>query len=149
MTDKPTDNNRDKRRISKLDINDWHVLVVDDHKDNLSVAEAVLQFHGANVKTAMNGIEGLDALKDFDATLILLDLSMPEMNGWEMLKQLRTKSETANIPIIALTAHVMSGDEEQVMEAGFDGYIPKPFSVATIVVQIQSILEKITSKEKA
>jgi two-component system cell cycle response regulator DivK len=132
---------RDSRRVSPENLAEWRVLIVDDQKDNLSVAEMVFHFHKADVRIAHNGIEGLAVLREFSPTLILLDLSMPEMSGWDMLTELRKNEATADIPVIALTAHAMSGDEQRVMQAGFDGYIAKPFSVATIVFQIQSILK--------
>lgn len=140
----PSDNSqadRDQRRVNPENLAEWRVLIVDDQRDNLSVAEMVFHFHKAEVRIAHNGIEGLEVLKEYQPTLILLDLSMPEMSGWEMFKELRENEKTAHIPVIALTAHAMAGDEARVMQAGFDGYIAKPFSVATIVFQIQSILK--------
>lgn len=149
MTDKPSETGTKRKQVTKLEVNDWQVLIVDDRKDNLLIAQEALQFHGATVKTAINGIEGLEALEDFPATLILMDLSMPDMDGWEMFKRVRNNSATAHIPVIALTAHVMAGDEQKVMQAGFEGYIAKPFSVATIVLQIQSILRKLANEDEA
>ncbi|MEM9950467.1 MAG: response regulator [Chloroflexota bacterium] len=140
MIDPSPKQNRNARRAKRLDIDDWHVLIVDDQRDNLNIATEALRFHGAHVQTASNGIEGLEILETYSPTLVLLDLSMPEMNGWDMLKAMRDNPDTQKIPVIALTAHVMAGDEANVMAAGFDGYIPKPFSVATIVLKIQSIL---------
>lgn len=134
---------RDKRRVDPENLQEWRVLIVDDQKDNLAVAEMVFNFHKAEVRVAHNGIEGLEVLKEFKPTLILMDLSMPEMTGWDMFKEVRGNEETSHIPVIALTAHAMSGDEEKVMAAGFDGYIAKPFSVATIIFQIQTILKKL------
>jgi CheY-like chemotaxis protein len=134
---------RDKRRVDPENLQEWRVLIVDDQKDNLAVAEMVFNFHKAEVRVAHNGVEGLEILKEYKPTLILMDLSMPEMTGWDMFKLVRADEATAHIPVIALTAHAMSGDEERVMAAGFDGYIAKPFSVATIVFQIQTILKKL------
>lgn len=142
MTESTNKPDRDNKRASRLDIDNWKVLIVDDQKDNLQIASEALSFHGADVRTATNGIEGLDILKDYTPTLILTDLSMPEMNGWEMQKKLRADEVTSKIPVIALTAHVMDGDEQQVIDAGFDGYIPKPFSVVNIVLQIKAILKE-------
>lgn len=133
--------NRKNRHISKENLDDWKVLIVDDQLDNLLVAEAALKFHGIETCRAINGIDGLNALEDFQPTLILLDLSMPEMDGWDMLEELKKRPEMEDIPIIALTAHVMQGDKERVLAAGFTGYIPKPFSVAVLVQQIKQILE--------
>ena len=145
MTDDTERVDRESRRASKLNIDDWKVLIVDDQKDNLMIAREALTFHGATVETAANGKEGLAALENFNASVILLDLSMPEMSGWEMFQAVRANAKTSHIPVIALTAHVMAGDEKQVMDAGFDGYIAKPFSVATIVLQIKAILSKVAS----
>ncbi len=128
-------------KLNKFHPHDWKVLVVDDQPDNLAVAETALKFYGADVRVATNGREGLSVLEQFDANLILLDLSMPEMNGWDMFEQLRMNEATQHISVIALTAHAMVGDEEKVLNAGFDGYIPKPFSVANIVSDIQKILK--------
>ncbi len=131
---------REERRANKKDLSDWHVLIVDDQMDNIQVVQVALSFHGAEVRTAKNGVEGLKILETFTPTLILLDLSMPEMNGWEMLEQLRARPEYKTVPVIALTAHAMGGDKERVLKAGFTGYIPKPFSVVSIFSEIEKIL---------
>ncbi len=128
------------------DVSDWRVLIVDDVFDNISIAETVLQFNGADVQHAVNGVVGLKMLESYDANLILLDLSMPEMNGWEMHERLRKSPKTASIPVIALTAHAMQGDEDKVMQAGFDGYIAKPFSVTMLVSDIKTILNQVNKK---
>jgi two-component system, cell cycle response regulator DivK len=133
-------------KSSPTDVSDWRVLIVDDVFDNISIAEAVLLFNHAKVKHAINGREGLDMIEDYKPNLILLDLSMPEMNGWEMHKALQQSTDTASIPVIALTAHAMQGDKEKVMEAGFDGYIAKPFSVTTLVDEIKDILKTLNMK---
>ena len=129
-----------------VDVSEWRVLIVDDVFDNISIAEAVLDFNGAEVKHAVNGVIGLEMVETYKPNLILLDLSMPEMNGWEMHEKLRESSATDSIPVIALTAHAMQGDEEKVMQAGFDGYIAKPFSVTTLVADIKTILNKVNTK---
>lgn len=128
------------------DMNTWTVLIVDDEPDNVGVAQKVLKFNGADVHIARNGIEGLATLQDIHPTFILLDLSMPEMDGWEMLERLRTSDSLADIPIIALTAHAMSGDKEKVMAAGFDGYIAKPFRINSFLEDIQACLADFTSQ---
>jgi two-component system, cell cycle response regulator DivK len=140
---------REERRVMRQNIKNWQVLIVDDKFDNLALAEAALKFHGATIRTAINGLQGLDILKTFAANLILLDLSMPEMTGWEMLEKLKENPDFAAIPVIALTAHAMDGDKEKVLEAGFTGYIPKPFSVATMAADIQAILAKIDTQESS
>lgn len=133
-------------QMSPIDVSDWHVLIVDDVFDNISIAEAVLKFNGAEVQHAFNGVEGLRMINTFKPNLILLDLSMPEMNGWKMHEELRKSPTTKSIPVIALTAHAMQGDEEKVMQAGFDGYIAKPFSVSTLVEDIKGILKRLNAR---
>lgn len=134
------------QRINE-DIQKWVVLIVDDKHDNVEVAAKVLSFNGAEVHTASNGQEGLDLIKSksLHPTFILLDLSMPVMSGWEMLDRLRANPATAYVPVIALTAHAMEGDAEKVREAGFDGYIAKPFSIVTFMAEIRDVISKIAS----
>jgi len=129
--------------IDNREAANWTVLIVDDEPDNLSIPREVLTFNGAQVYTAADGIEGLEVLKTVTPTFILLDLSMPNMDGWEMLRQIRANPKTARIPVIALTAHAMSGDQEKVMTAGFDGYIAKPFWLPTFWSEIERCLERL------
>jgi CheY-like chemotaxis protein len=124
------------------DAKNWTVLIVDDEPDNLGVAEKVLSFQGATVYTAANGREGLEVLLQHNnVSFILLDLSMPEMNGWEMLEVLRGDPDLRYIPVIALTAHAMAGDRERALDAGFHGYIAKPFRLSTFFTEIQRVIE--------
>lgn len=98
--------------LPNLSINDtsqWTVLVVDDEPDNREIAQTVLSFGGVKVHTAVNGADGIKLLETLSPTFVLLDLSMPVMDGWEMLKLVRANPKTQNIPIIALTAHAMGG----------------------------------------
>ncbi|MAU11332.1 MAG: two-component system response regulator [Anaerolineaceae bacterium] len=127
------------------DMKDWVVLIVDDELDNLNVARKVLSFNGAEVHVARNGVEGLDKLAEIIPTFILLDLSMPEMDGWEMLRKLRQRPDAQDIPVIALTAHAMAGDREKVFDAGFHGYIPKPFRIDSFLDEIHRCLNEFNS----
>lgn len=127
----------------------WTVLIVDDERDNLGVAEKVLSFMGARVHTAQNGLEGLAVLESIVPTLILLDLSMPQMDGWEMIERLRAEPLTAKVPVIALTAHAMHGDKERALAAGFDSYIAKPFRIMTFFKEIQECLRQVQATRRA
>lgn len=122
------------------DISDWNVLIVDDEVHNSGVLEYVFKFHEAKVRIADSGPECLRQIEKDPPTLILLDLSMPKMSGWEVLKIIRADEALKHIPVITITAQVMAGDRERALEAGFDGYIPKPISVSSIVKTIQDIL---------
>lgn len=121
------------------DVASWTVLIVDDEPDNVGVPEGILTFYGADVHSAENGVKGLELLQTVTPTLILLDLSMPEMDGWEMLQALRKHHDWKDLCVIALTAHAMTGDREKVMEAGFDGYISKPIDLMTFIDEIKKI----------
>lgn len=125
-------------------INTWEVLVVDDEPDNRAVIEDVLEFYGMTVKSAQDGEEGLEVLQTFMPTLILLDLSMPKMDGWEMFRRVKSVPTLQNVPVVALTAHAMPGDKKRVLAAGFDGYLKKPITVATLIQDLRATLEKKT-----
>ena len=127
------------------DMNEWKVLIVDDEPDNVKVAQKILSYNGAEVTIAVNGLEGLKALEVFRPTFILLDLSMPEMDGWEMLVQVRRNNDFARTPVIALTAHAMSGDRERALHAGFNGYIAKPFRLNSFLEDIQQCLSQFST----
>lgn len=126
--------------MAEKDMRDWTVVIVDDEPDNVNVAQKVLTYNGAKVHIARNGLEGLALLNQVRPTFVLLDLSMPEMDGWEMLRQARSQNLLQGIPIIALTAHAMAGDKERVLEAGFNGYIAKPFRIDSFLADIQACL---------
>lgn len=121
----------------------WDVLVVDDEEDSLEVARFILDFYGAAVHTASNGKQGLERLKRVHPKLIISDLSMPEMDGWEFLIHLKDDPTTRVIPVIALTAHAMLGDRERAIQAGFHSYISKPLTVNTFIYQLLDLLRDI------
>jgi two-component system cell cycle response regulator DivK len=120
----------------------WSILLVDDEPDNVDVVAESLTFFGLHVQTASNGEEGLEVLKSFSPDLILLDLSMPKMDGWVMRRNVKANPATAHVPIIALSAHAMAGDKERALEVGFDGYLTKPVNIATLVDDIRAALQE-------
>ncbi len=119
----------------------WTILIVDDQPDNIAVAQTVLEYHGANVHVARNGEAGLALLDQIRPTAILLDLSMPVMDGWEMFRRMRGRSDLHHVPILAVTAHAMDGDRARVLEDGFDDYIAKPYDIHVLSARIQAALE--------
>lgn len=127
----------------------WRVLVVDDEPDNLEVVAETLEFNGAEVTTASNGQEALELLKVFSANLILTDLSMPVMNGWIMRAQVKETPALADIPILALSAHAIAGDQERALQAGFDGYLTKPVNIHTLTDDIYAaVIDGAASKQE-
>jgi CheY-like chemotaxis protein len=134
--------------IDWQDISTWQVMVVDDEPDNLEVVAETLEYKGAQVKTAPNGQVALDILKDFPANLILTDLSMPVMDGWVMRTHVKNDPRLSNVPLLALSAHAIAGDQQRALEAGFDGYMTKPVNIHTLVDDIRSAYIKPTTDNK-
>ncbi len=128
-----------------LSVEGWNILVVDDTPDNVTVIRSVLNYHGAIVHTARNGREGLAILEKICPNLILADIRMPEVDGYEIIEIIRGNPAYTNIPTIAVTAYAIDGDKERIVSAGFDGYISKPFNVMTLVKDIGRILNRIPS----
>lgn len=124
--------------INWQDVTTWHILVVDDEQDNLEVVAETLEFKGATVRTATNGEEALKVLDEFQANLILTDLSMPVMDGWKMRYQVKSSDALRHIPVLALSAHAIAGDQERALEAGFDGYLTKPVNIHTLLDDIKA-----------
>jgi two-component system, cell cycle response regulator DivK len=137
-----------ERNLPGSDVKTWTILIVDDEVDNRTIAETVLSFSGAKVHTAVHGADGVELLEKITPSFILLDLSMPVMDGWEMLKHIRDNPKTQHIPVIALTAHAMAGDREKALEAGFEGYIAKPFRLGTFMSEINGCFQAIAEHMK-
>lgn len=112
------------------------ILIVDDDPNSLDMASQVLEFHGAEVLTASDGRAMLALVAVRLPDLILLDLSMPLMDGWEALRTLKELPTLSGTPVIALTAHAMRRDEAAAIEAGFDGYLSKPVKIREMVEQV-------------
>lgn len=118
----------------------WRVLVVDDEPDSLEVASRLLKFAGAEVSTAVNGLDALSKVHHVHPQLIITDLSMPEMDGWGLLNRLKVERDTLEIPVIALTAHTMAGDRERAIAAGFHNHISKPLDPVRFISQLINIV---------
>ena len=136
--------------ISREILKDWIVLVVDDEADSLEVATRILRFHGATVHTASDGQEALATLGQIPRPkFILSDISMPTLDGWGMVYELKQDTATLDIPIFALTAHAMSGDRERAIAAGFHNYLTKPLTPATFMADMLSLLEEVPELAQA
>ena len=132
------------------DITTWHVLIVDDEIANREVFAETLQYFGAHVMSASNGIEALDLIRQQLPTIILTDLAMPKMNGWEMLRILRADPDLRHIPVLVITAaYTLPGDRERVLAAGFDGYLMKPVEIATFADVLRETISKARRRDSA
>lgn len=120
---------------------DWTVLIVDDEIDNVGVLELVFDFHSATTLIATSGPECLKILQTERPSFLLVDIQMPEMSGIDLLKIIRADERWKTLPVIAVTAHAMSGDEDEIRNVGFNGYIPKPIDVTSLVNDLIHILE--------
>jgi CheY-like chemotaxis protein len=119
----------------------WLVIVVEDEADSLTVATMLLEMYGATVMGASNGKQGLELIRKHHPKLVISDLSMPEMSGWELIQALKHEDrDLSDIPVIALTAHAMDNDRRRAIEAGFHNFITKPLQPEKFVTQIISIL---------
>lgn len=118
------------------------ILIVDDNPVNLKLAHLLLVGEGHHVRTAGDAEEALEVLKVFRPRLILMDIQLPGMDGLELTRRLKADPETCDITVIGLTAYAMKGDEEKILAAGCDGYIPKPIDTRTLPTVISQYLER-------
>ena len=116
------------------------VLLVEDNEMNRDMLSRRLQKRGYEVSIAVDGREGIERARNEGPALILMDMSLPEIDGWEAARQLKSAPETRHIPIIALTAHAMAGDEEKALAAGCDDYETKPVDLPKLLAKIDALL---------
>jgi two-component system cell cycle response regulator DivK len=117
-------------------------MVVEDNQDSRELVIKVLKNRGYLIIEAIDGEDALQKLTMERPDLILMDISIPKIDGYEVTKRLKDQELLKDIPIIAMTAHAMKGDREKALQAGCDGYIPKPISVRELPDQIQAFLEQ-------
>ncbi len=113
------------------------ILIVDDNEDNLQLTRVLLEYEGYTVRSATDAMEALAILRDCRPSLILMDIQLPGMDGLELTRILRAMPELHGVPVVALTAYAMPGDEENARAAGCDGYITKPISTRTFAALVR------------
>jgi CheY-like chemotaxis protein len=116
------------------------ILIIEDNQFNHELIEYLLTQTGYSTLSAWNGQEGLELTRESLPDLILCDLQMPVMNGYEFVTHIKKEAPLNAIPIVAVTASSMMGDSKKVLSAGFDGYIPKPIEPSLFVQQIEVFL---------
>ena len=117
------------------------VLVIEDNEDNLALMRLLLERAKYEVLLATGGAKGLEIARKEQPDILLLDLAMPDMDGWEVAAAMKADMVTKDIPIIAVTAHALPKDRERAFEAGCDSFIVKPFSVAKLIGEIEKLLD--------
>lgn len=118
----------------------WQVLVLEDEIDSLEVALTILTYHGATVYTATNGKEGLDLLKEKKPHFVISDLSMPVMDGWQFISEVKKDRTLAEIPVIALSAENFSESRNRAIIEGFHNFMSKPLTPETFVDDLLKLL---------
>jgi two-component system cell cycle response regulator DivK len=118
------------------------VLVVDDYPDAREMYSEYLQFAGYDVIEAANGMEALQKAVEGAPDIILMDLSLPVMDGWEATRRLKADKRTADIPVVALTGHALAGISEGAKKAGCDAFVTKPCLPEDLVKEIQRVLDE-------
>ncbi|HTM26770.1 MAG TPA: response regulator [Vicinamibacterales bacterium] len=118
------------------------VLVVEDYQDAREMYAAYLQFSGFQVAEAANGIEAVQKTVELQPDIVLMDLALPQMDGWEATRRLKSDARTTHIPIVALTGHALAGHAEGAREAGCDAFVTKPCLPDALVAEIKRVLDR-------
>jgi CheY-like chemotaxis protein len=117
------------------------ILIVEDNEENRDALSRRLERRGYSVILAVDGGAGVTMAQDEHPDVILMDLNLPDVDGWEATKRLKASPQTASIPIIALTAHAVVGDEQRALQAGCNDYHSKPVEFTRLVGQIEALLK--------
>lgn len=123
------------------------VLVVEDYQDAREMYAAYLQFSGFDVAEAGNGIEAVEKTTELLPDIVLMDLALPRMDGWEATRRLKADPRTRHIPVVALTGHALAGHAEGAREAGCDSFVTKPCLPDALVAEIRRLLDQPRPKD--
>jgi two-component system cell cycle response regulator DivK len=115
-------------------------MIVEDNELNMKLFNDLLRANGYNTLPMRNGYEALDALKEHHPDLIIMDIQLPEISGLEVTKRIKQDESLRSIPVIAVTAFAMKGDEERIRQGGCEGYLSKPISVASFIQTVRSFV---------
>ena len=129
-----------RRGIVNDKMNKGRILIVEDNMDNYELVRFILERAGYDVFLAVNGRDGVDAARFQKPDLILMDLGMPEMDGWLAAQKLKADEATKFIPLYAVTAHTLPSERKRAIQAGCDGYVSKPIHVEGFLALIESAL---------
>ena len=118
------------------------ILYVEDNEDNIFMLTNRLKRKGYDVVVAKDGAQGVEMVAQESPALVLMDLGLPVLDGWEAIRQLKTASETSAIPIIALSAHAMAEDRQRAFDAGCDDFDTKPVEMSRLMQKIEALLPR-------
>lgn len=125
------------------------VLIAEDNAINRELLRELLEARGYEVSEACDGQEALQAMEQTQPDILLLDIGMPKLDGFGVLRQVRQDSRLAALPVLAITAYAMQGDREKVLDAGFDGYLSKPVDSRLLALELDRLLSKRAGHEPA
>jgi two-component system cell cycle response regulator DivK len=123
-----------------------HILVVEDNLDNYELVRTILEIAGYDTFLAVNGRDGVNAARKQKPDLILMDLALPEMDGWEATKLIREDPETVHIPMVALTAYSLPRERKRALDAGVDAYLSKPFDANQLIQLVENTLQNLKGR---
>jgi CheY-like chemotaxis protein len=118
----------------------YNILYIEDNQDNMRLVKRALQSRGYVVHEAVNGLEGIEQVKSVNPEVILLDINLPDIDGYEVARRLRKDPAAIYTPIIAITANALKGDAEKALAAGCDVYMAKPINVRELWARVEGFL---------
>ena len=118
------------------------ILYVEDNEDNINMLKSRLERRGFSVVVAMDGEQAVEMAVAEEPSLIIMDLSLPNVDGWEATRRLKANEKTRHIPVVALSAHAMVGDRETALDAGCDDYDTKPVEFQRLLDKVNNLLDK-------
>ncbi len=118
------------------------ILLVEDHEMNRDMLSRRLRRKGFTVEEAVDGLQALEKINQLKPDIVLMDMSLPRMDGWEATKRIKAQPDTAHIPVIGLSAHAMSGDRQKGLNAGCDDYDTKPIDFKRLLEKINNLLAR-------
>jgi CheY-like chemotaxis protein len=121
------------------------VLLVEDNEDNRTIYTTILRHCGHEVAEAGTGEEGIRLARELRPAIILMDVAMPGIDGWEATRRLKADPDTAHIPVIALTAHAMAEDRQRAADAGCESYLAKPIEPRRVVEEVEKLLARVAA----
>jgi len=116
------------------------VLVIEDNPDNMTLICDILDLNGYSVQQAKTGLQGYEMAKEEQPDFIILDIQLPDIDGYKVLEKIRSTNKTLGIPVIAMTSYAMAGDKDRLLKAGCDGYVEKPIDPGRVMDQIQQAI---------
>jgi two-component system cell cycle response regulator DivK len=119
-----------------------NILYIEDNPDNMMLVQRALEARGYHLLKAVNGLSGVEVAENQDLDLILLDINLPDIDGYEVARRLRHSEKTAllHVPIIAITANALKGDAEKALEAGCDVYMSKPINIRELWARVEAFV---------